>query len=194
MTISTDTDRILARAREIADREGARLLERTPGSAALYERASRVLPNGVSSNFQANDPYPVYLARGLGSKVWDVDGTEYRDFHSGFGVNVVGHGHPKIVEAVRKAAAEGAHFAVTTETTVALAEESLRSERKAYEAAVGTSLDVIDAQLSLSRAEVDRLTALLELNLAVAQLLEASGQSDRFAEYLDRATPAEDLR
>jgi outer membrane protein TolC len=80
------------------------------------------------------------------------------------------------------------------ETTVALAEESLRSERKAYEAAVGTSLDVIDAQLSLSRAEVDRLTALLELNLAVAQLLEASGQSDRFAEYLDRATPAEDLR
>jgi outer membrane protein TolC len=80
------------------------------------------------------------------------------------------------------------------ETTVALAEESLRSERKAYEAAVGTSLDVVDAQLSLSRAEVDRLTALLQLDLAVAQLLEASGQSDRFLDYLDRATPAEELR
>jgi glutamate-1-semialdehyde 2,1-aminomutase len=129
VTISTDTDRILARAREIADREHARLIERTPASAALYERAARVLPNGVSSNFQANDPYPVYLRRGLGSKVWDVDGTEYRDFHSGFGVNVVGHGHPKIVEAVRKAAAEGAHFAVTTETTVALAEEICRRFR-----------------------------------------------------------------
>jgi outer membrane protein TolC len=80
------------------------------------------------------------------------------------------------------------------ETTVALAEESLRSERKAYEGAVGTSLDVIDAQLSLSRAQVDRLTALYELGLALARLLEASGQSDRFLEYLDRATPAEEPR
>jgi outer membrane protein TolC len=80
------------------------------------------------------------------------------------------------------------------ETTVALAEESLRSERKAYEAAIGTSLDVIDAQLSLSRAQVDRLTALYELDLALAQLLEASGQSDRILDYLDRATPAEELR
>jgi len=77
------------------------------------------------------------------------------------------------------------------QTTVALAEESVRSERKAYEAAVGTSLDVIDAQLSLSRAQVDRLTALYDLDLAVAKLLEASGQSDRFLDYLDRATPGE---
>jgi len=80
------------------------------------------------------------------------------------------------------------------ETTVALAQESLRSERKAYEAAVGTSLDVIDAELSLSRAQVDRLTALYDLDLALARLLEASGRSDRFLEYLDRATPAEELR
>jgi len=80
------------------------------------------------------------------------------------------------------------------ETTVALAQESLRSERKAYEAAVGTSLDVIDAELSLSRAQVDRLNALYDLDLALARLLEASGQSDRFLEYLDRATPAEEPR
>ena len=80
------------------------------------------------------------------------------------------------------------------QTTVALAQESLRSERKAYEAAVGTSLDVIDAELSLSRAQVDRLNALYDLDLGLARLLEASGQSDRFLEYLDRATPAEELR
>ncbi len=77
------------------------------------------------------------------------------------------------------------------ETTVALAEESLRAERKAYEAAVGTSLDVVDAQLSLSRAQVDRLNALYELDLALARLLEASGQSDRFPNYLERATREE---
>ena len=77
----------------------------------------------MASNFQAGDPYPVYLKRGSGSHVWDVDGTEYTDFHGGFGVNVVGHAHPKIVEAIRKVADQGIHFAVTTETTVALAEE-----------------------------------------------------------------------
>jgi outer membrane protein TolC len=80
------------------------------------------------------------------------------------------------------------------ETTLALTQESLRSEQKAYAAGVGTSLDVVDAQLSLSRAQVDRLTALYELDLAVARLLEASGQSGRFLEYLDRATPAEEPR
>lgn len=80
------------------------------------------------------------------------------------------------------------------ETTIALAEESVRSERKAYESAVGTSLDVIDAELALSRAQVDRLTALYDLDVALARLLEASGQSDRFLDYLDRAMPAEDRR
>jgi outer membrane protein TolC len=77
------------------------------------------------------------------------------------------------------------------ETTLALAQESLRSERRAYEAAVGTSLDVVDAELALSRAQVDQLTSLYDLDLALARLLEASGQSERFLEYLDRAAPGE---
>jgi glutamate-1-semialdehyde 2,1-aminomutase len=118
-----DPDRITARAREVADRERRRLVERTPASARLYERAVRVMPLGVASNFQAADPYPIYLARGQGSRVWDVDGTEYVDFHGGFGVNVVGHAHPKVVEAIDRAARSGTHFAVSTEVTVALAEE-----------------------------------------------------------------------
>jgi glutamate-1-semialdehyde 2,1-aminomutase len=117
-----DIERLKARAAEIAERENGRLLERTPGSARLHARAVRSLPNGVSSNFQANDPYPVYLERGRGSRVWDVDGNEYVDFHGGFGVNVVGHAHPAIVEAIREVADQGIHFAVTTERTVALAE------------------------------------------------------------------------
>lgn len=118
-----DVDLLTTRAAEIAERETKKLLDRTTGSARLHERAVRSLPNGVSSNFQAGKPYPVYLERGRGSRVWDVDGTEYVDFHGGFGVNVVGHAHPKIVEAISRAATEGVHFAVTTERTVALAEE-----------------------------------------------------------------------
>jgi glutamate-1-semialdehyde 2,1-aminomutase len=117
-----DVDRLKARAKEIAEKESARLLERTPGSKSLFERAVRSMPSGVASNFQVGDPYPVYLKRGQGSRVWDVDGTEYIDFHGGFGVNVVGHAHPKIVEAIRKVADQGIHFAVSTESTVALAE------------------------------------------------------------------------
>src|SRR4249920_4003112 len=118
-----DLDRLKANAAKIAERETKILLDRTPGSKALHERALKSLPAGVASNFQAGDPYPVYLKRGSGSRVWDVDGTEYTDFHGGFGVNVVGHANPKIVEALKKAAEEAVHFAVTTEPTVALAEE-----------------------------------------------------------------------
>ena len=66
MTTTTDDDRIASRAREIGARESERLLERTPRSAALYQRATQSLPAGVTSNFQAHDPYPVYLDHGLG--------------------------------------------------------------------------------------------------------------------------------
>ena len=119
----TDTDALNKRAAEIAERETKVLLERTPGSAKLHDRALRSMPDGVASNFQANDPYPVYLSHGRGSRVWDVDGNEYVDNHGGFGVNVVGHAHPLIVEAIRKVADQGIHFGVTTERTVALAEQ-----------------------------------------------------------------------
>jgi glutamate-1-semialdehyde 2,1-aminomutase len=117
-----DLERLKARAAEIAEKEGKEWLGNTQGSEKLYQRATKSLPNGVVSNFQTGDPYPVYLAHGKGSKVWDVDDTEYTDFHGGFGVNVVGHAHPLIVEAIKKAAEDAIHFAVTTETTVALAE------------------------------------------------------------------------
>ena len=114
------------RARQIAVEEAARLMERTRASASLYERAVRSLPLGVASSFQAGDPYPIYLARGKGSRVWDVDGTEYVDFHNGFGTMAVGHAHPKVAEAIERAARTGTHFAASTEQTVALAEELCR--------------------------------------------------------------------
>jgi glutamate-1-semialdehyde 2,1-aminomutase len=122
-------DRITARAREIASAEAGKLQERTPASRRLFERAERVMPYGVASSFQANDPYPIYLREGRASRVWDVDGNEYVDFHGGFGTMAVGHAHPKVVEAIERAARTGTHFAVTTETTVGLAEEICRRFR-----------------------------------------------------------------
>jgi glutamate-1-semialdehyde 2,1-aminomutase len=119
-------ERITERAKRIAEEEAERLLERTPESGRLFRRAVKSMPMGVASSFQANDPYPIYLARGEGSRVWDVDGNEYVDFHGGFGTMAVGHAHPKVVEAIERAARSGTHFAVTTETTIALAEELCR--------------------------------------------------------------------
>lgn len=125
-TTSPATDRLLARAKEIRDRELAQVLARTPGSARLFERASRILPFGVVSSFQKMQPYPIYLTHGKGSHVWDQDGREYLDFHCGFGAMVVGHAHPRIAEAIAHAAGRGTHFAVTTETAVAWGEEICR--------------------------------------------------------------------
>ena len=127
----------MAISNEVIDRKADRLQaeevhrfeERTPKSRALYERACESLPLGVASSFQTNDPYPLYLIGGKGSHVTDVDGHEYIDYHNGFGCMVVGHAHPKIREAIEKAAATGTHFAATTEAGVILAEEIKRRFR-----------------------------------------------------------------
>lgn len=125
----TDTERLTARARVLFVAEMATLAGNTQASRALFERARATMPLGVASSFQAADPYPIYLARGRGAEVWDVDGRSYFDFHNGFGAMAVGHSHPKVVAAIEQAARTGTHFAVTTETTVALAEELARRFR-----------------------------------------------------------------
>src|SRR5215212_8199707 len=112
-----------ARMRDLTTTLRRRLRERTQGSDVWYERATAVMPRGVPSSFQAQDPRPIYLSHGEGSRVWDVDGNEYVDFHNGFGVMCVGHGNPAIVKAVSEQAARGSHFAAPTEGSVAVAEE-----------------------------------------------------------------------
>ena len=114
------------RADEVLEQERRRFEERTPKSKALYERAEASMPFGVTSSFQAGDPYPIYLTGGKGSRVHDVDGHSYIDYHNGFGSMAAGHAHPKVREAIEKAAETGTHFAATTETAVLLAEELKR--------------------------------------------------------------------
>src|SRR5206468_1652256 len=69
---------------------------------------------------------PIYLSHGEGSRVWDVDGNEYVDFHNGFGVMCVSHAHPAIVRAVAEQAARGSHFAAPTDGSIEVAEELRR--------------------------------------------------------------------
>jgi len=109
--------------KELTDRELAKLADRTPSSKQRYERGVKVMPGGVPSSFQTNDPWPVYLDRGQGARVWDVDGSEYVDFHNGFGVMVVGHANPAIGEAVKARIDLGTHFAAPTDGSIVVAEE-----------------------------------------------------------------------
>jgi glutamate-1-semialdehyde 2,1-aminomutase len=155
-----DAARITARAQEIAAKEQQRLLDRTSKSAKLFERAVQSMPLGVASTFQANDPYPIYLSRGQGSHVWDVDGAEYIDFHNGFGVNIVGHAHPKIVEAIGEAARDGTHFAVTTESTIALAEELCRRFRLEQVRFTNSGTEATMDAIRVARAATGRETIL----------------------------------
>jgi glutamate-1-semialdehyde 2,1-aminomutase len=110
----------------LMDRERARLHERTTRSGEYFRRASLVMPGGVPSQFQKNDPWPTYLTHGKGAKVWDVDGNEYLDFHNGFGVMCVGHANPTIAAAVKARMDEGTHFAAPTEGSIIVAEELRR--------------------------------------------------------------------
>jgi glutamate-1-semialdehyde 2,1-aminomutase len=73
----------------------------TPGSAALYRKAAARLPAGVTSNVKFFPPYPVYLSRAEGAHVVDVDGREYIDYCLAFGPLICGHGHPRVMAAVK---------------------------------------------------------------------------------------------
>jgi glutamate-1-semialdehyde 2,1-aminomutase len=84
------------------------------------------MPKGVPSSFQENDPWPIYVERGKGALVWDVDGNEYVDFHNGFGVMCIGHANPVVAEAVKRRVELGTHFAAPTEGSIGVAEELRR--------------------------------------------------------------------
>ncbi|MFN8174279.1 MAG: aspartate aminotransferase family protein [Solirubrobacteraceae bacterium] len=126
MAVSAPVTLDRERIRELTAREEARLNEHTGASKATYERAREVLSGGVASSYQLRDPWPIYLERGDGPRVWDVDGSEYYDFHNGFGSMVQGHAHPAIGKAIAERYAKGTHFAAPTEESIAVAEELQR--------------------------------------------------------------------
>jgi glutamate-1-semialdehyde 2,1-aminomutase len=117
-----DRDRI----RELIQREEQQLNAATGASGEMYRRAHAVLTGGVASSYQLRDPWPIYLERGDGPRVWDVDGNQYYDFHNGFGSMVQGHAHPAIGRAISERYAAGTHFAAPTEDAVVVAEELQR--------------------------------------------------------------------
>ena len=115
------------RISELIEREEKQLNERTAALEARCTSARQVhLSGGVASSYQLRDPWPIYLERGAGPQVWDVDGNEMWDFHNGFGSMVQGHAHPAIGAAIAERYGSGTHFAAPTEDAVVVGDELAR--------------------------------------------------------------------
>ena len=95
-------------------------------SAELYRRALHVLPGGVNSPVRAMRSIgrePIFIERGAGAEITDVDGNTYVDYVCSWGPLIHGHAHPAIVDAVVQAAAQGTTFGAPTGGEVELAEQ-----------------------------------------------------------------------
>lgn len=99
-------------------------------SEAAFAAAVRVIPGGVNSPvraFRSVGGSPLFVDRGAGSKLWDIDGNQYIDFVLSWGPLILGHAHPEVVEATTAALRKGTSFGAPTEAETELADLIVRA-------------------------------------------------------------------
>ena len=101
---------------------GQRYEAKFPKSKALFERAQKVQPRGVSHDQWYASPFPIYMTRAKGSHLWDVDDNEYIDYYGGHGGKMLGHAHPAVVEAVQNQIEMGTQYGAACHLAVEWAE------------------------------------------------------------------------
>jgi len=133
---------------------------RTEKSKQLYQRTLDLLIEGSSSSSRgpANyGEYPLFMQRGSGSRIYDVDGNEYIDWMMAFGALPLGHAHPAVATAISDAASTGAHFATATEIEIEVAELLRKltpcAERVRF---ANTGTEAVMAALRLARGYTGR--------------------------------------
>jgi glutamate-1-semialdehyde 2,1-aminomutase len=97
----------------------------TSTNQTLFEKSQQLIPGGVNSPvraFRSVGGTPVFFKKGLGSKIWDVDGKEYIDYINSWGPMIVGHAHPQVIKAVQEAAANSLSFGAPTGLELQMAE------------------------------------------------------------------------
>jgi glutamate-1-semialdehyde 2,1-aminomutase len=102
---------------------------KTECSDRLFDKASTLIPGGVNSPvraFKSVGRKPLFIRSANGSKLRDADGNEYIDYVGSWGPMILGHAHPRVIEAVRKAALSGTSFGAPTELEVTIAELIVR--------------------------------------------------------------------
>ncbi len=99
------------------------MLRKLDKSNAHFSKAVQRLPLGVSSNFRYwGDDKTIYVKRGEGARLWDIDGNEYIDYRLGYGPAILGHCHPEVDAAAREGQKVGTVYALGTEKELAVAE------------------------------------------------------------------------
>ncbi|QAY65152.1 glutamate-1-semialdehyde-2,1-aminomutase [Paenibacillus protaetiae] len=94
-------------------------------SVEAFARAKQVMPGGVNSPvraFKSVGLNPVYMERGEGSRIYDIDGNSYIDYIASWGPLIMGHAHPEVVEAIKRTAEKGTSFGAPTELETLMAE------------------------------------------------------------------------
>lgn len=97
----------------------------TSRNQQLFEKSQQLIPGGVNSPvraFRSVGGTPIFFKKGLGSKLWDVDGKEYIDYINSWGPMILGHAHPEVIAAVQQAAANSLSFGAPTGLELEMAE------------------------------------------------------------------------
>jgi glutamate-1-semialdehyde 2,1-aminomutase len=100
--------------------------DKRPKSAQMHAQAAELIQGGVASPFRYYEPYPFFVDRGKGCRIWDIDGNEYLDLNNCYGAIIAGHAHPDIIEAMMTQAEKGSMFGIPGAITEKLLRELLR--------------------------------------------------------------------
>ena len=91
-------------------------------SKNLFTRAKKIIPSGINSPVRYYDPYPFFVKKAQGSKIWDVDGNNYIDYCNAYGALLLGHRRQEILSDVKKQLEKGTLYCAPTEIEVDLSE------------------------------------------------------------------------
>src|SRR5437667_12513597 len=117
MTVHRSQECVSLMATEPRSTTPAPTLRRTR-QVESYRRASRTLPGGTNSNLRAWGEQTIYIDRGQGGTVWDLDGNEYIDLRMGYGPVILGHGDDRVDDYVNEQMRKGVSFSLTSEDEV----------------------------------------------------------------------------
>ena len=92
-------------------------------SKKLFEEAKKLTPGGVHSVLRFFDPYPIFISKANGSKIYDADGNQYVDYHLAFGPVILGHAHPSVTAAIKNQLDKGVIYGLCNELEVKVAKK-----------------------------------------------------------------------